>query len=65
VKQTEEGWRWKFDDSMFNSLERLFGYKFSFGCPALFIHGADSLLMSLISWIILKRHIPTLWILTK
>ena len=46
VKQTEEGWRWKFDDSMFNSLERLFGYKFSFGCPALFIHGADSLLMS-------------------
>ena len=31
---------------MFNSLERLFGYKFSFGCPALFIHGANSLLMS-------------------
>ena len=26
--------------------ERLFGYKFSFGCPALFIHGANSLLMS-------------------
>ena len=46
VKETDEGWRWKFDDSMFNSLERLFGYKFSFGCPALFIHGADSLLMS-------------------
>ena len=46
VKETEKGWRWKFDDSMFNSLERLFGYKFSFSCPALFIYGADSLLMS-------------------
>ena len=22
VKETDEGWRWKFDDSMFNSLER-------------------------------------------
>ncbi len=46
VKRTEKGWRWKFDDSMFNSLERLFGYKFTFDCPALFIHGQDSLLMS-------------------
>ena len=46
VKDTEKGWRWKFDDNMFNSLERLFGYKFSFSCPALFIHGSDSLLMS-------------------
>ena len=46
VRKTNEGWRWKFDDSMFNSLERLFGYQFSFGCPALFIHGANSLLMS-------------------
>ena len=46
VKETDEGWRWKFDDSMFNSLERLFGYKFTFDCPALFIHGATSLLMS-------------------
>ena len=46
VKETDEGWRWKFDDSMFNSLERLFGYKFTFDCPALFIHGANSLLMS-------------------
>ena len=45
VRKTDEGWRWKFDDSMFNSLERLFGYQFSFGCPALFIHGANSLLM--------------------
>ena len=46
VKEVEEGWRWKFDDLMFNSLERLFGYKFSFECPALFIYGANSLLMS-------------------
>tara|TARA_B100001250_G_scaffold34432_1_gene27884 strand:+ start:121 stop:1011 length:891 start_codon:yes stop_codon:yes gene_type:complete len=46
VKETEKGWRWKFDDSMFNGLERLFGYKFEFDCPALFIYGADSLLMS-------------------
>ena len=46
VKQTTEGWRWKFDDTMFNSLERLFGYQFTFKCPALFIHGSDSLLMS-------------------
>ena len=46
VRKTDEGWRWKFDDSMFNSLERLFGYQFSFGCPALFVHGANSLLMS-------------------
>ena len=46
VKETTEGWRWKFDDTMFNSLERLFGYQFTFKCPALFIHGSDSLLMS-------------------
>ena len=46
VKHTSDGWRWRFDDAMFNSLERLFGYKFSFDCPALFIHGEKSLLMS-------------------
>ena len=46
VREVEDGWRWKFDDLMFNSLERLFGYKFSFKCPALFIYGANSLLMS-------------------
>ena len=46
VRDVEDGWRWKFDDLMFNSLERLFGYKFSFKCPALFIYGANSLLMS-------------------
>ena len=46
IKETSEGWRWKFDDTMFNSLERLFGYQFTFKCPALFIHGSDSLLMS-------------------
>ena len=46
VREVEDGWRWKFDDLMFNSLERLFGYKFSFKCPSLFIYGANSLLMS-------------------
>ena len=46
VKETKDGWRWKFDDLMFNSLERLFGYKFTFNCPTLFIYGAESLLMS-------------------
>ena len=46
VKETSDGWRWKFDDLMFNSLGRLFGFKFSFKCPALFIYGAESLLMS-------------------
>ena len=46
VREVEDGWRWKFDDLMFNSLDRLFGYKFSFKCPALFIYGANSLLMS-------------------
>ena len=46
VREVEDGWRWKFDDLMFNSLERLFGYKFSFKCPAVFIYGANSLLMS-------------------
>ena len=46
ITQTDEGWRWKFDDNMFSSLERLFGYKFEFSCPALFIHGKNSLLMS-------------------
>ena len=35
-----------FDDVMFTSLERLFGYKFSFSCPALFVHGQNSLLTS-------------------
>ena len=46
VKETSEGWRWRFDDLMFKALERLFGYKFSFTCPALFIHGEKSLLTS-------------------
>ena len=31
---------------MFNGLERLFGYEFTFGCPTLFVYGAESLLMS-------------------
>lgn len=46
VKEIEAGWRWRFDDVMFTSLERLFGYKFSFSCPALFVHGQNSLLTS-------------------
>ena len=46
IKETDEGWRWKFDDAMFNGLERLFGYEFTFGCPTLFVYGAESLLMS-------------------
>ena len=46
IKETKEGWRWKFDDAMFNGLERLFGYEFTFGCPTLFVYGSESLLMS-------------------
>ena len=46
VNETDQGWRWRFDDVMFTSLERLFGYKFSFNCPALFVHGQNSLLTS-------------------
>ena len=46
VKETDQGWRWRFDDVMFTSLERLFGYKFSFNCPALFVHGQNILLTS-------------------
>jgi pimeloyl-ACP methyl ester carboxylesterase len=46
IKQTKDGWRWKFDDRMFTGLERLFGYKFSFECPASFVHGENSLLTS-------------------
>ena len=46
VKNTIDGWRWKFDDMMFTGLERLFGYEFSFSCPAVFVHGENSLLTS-------------------
>ncbi len=46
IKETQEGWRWCFDDLLFTNLERLFGYSFSFECPALFVHGKDSLLTS-------------------
>ena len=28
VKQTEEGWRWKFDDSLFYKLGRPKGYEY-------------------------------------
>jgi len=44
IKKTKNGWRWRFDDALFTSLERLFDYKFSFTCPALFVHGSESLL---------------------
>ena len=33
VKQTEEGWRWKFDDSLFYKLGRPKGYEYIFKCP--------------------------------
>ncbi len=45
IKETSDGWRWKFDDRLFRSLKRLDGYGFSFSCPALFISGSDSLLL--------------------
>lgn len=45
VKQTEEGWRWKFDDSLFYKLGRPKGYEYIFKCPSLFIAGGKSLLM--------------------
>ena len=46
IKQTKDGWRWRFDEVVFTSLERLFEYHYSFSCPALFVHGANSLLTS-------------------
>ena len=33
IKETSDGWRWKFDDRLFRSLKRLDGYGFSFSCP--------------------------------
>ena len=46
IKKVKDGWRWKFDDSLFYGLEKLFGYKFSIACPATFIHGETSPLTS-------------------
>ena len=45
VKETNEGWRWKFDDSLFYKLGRPKGYEYIFKCPSLFIAGGKSLLM--------------------
>ena len=46
IKETKDGWRWRFDEVVFTSLERLFEYHYSFSCPVLFVHGANSLLTS-------------------
>jgi pimeloyl-ACP methyl ester carboxylesterase len=46
IKETKDGWRWRFDEVVFTSLERLFEYHYSFSCPAFFVHGANSLLTS-------------------
>ena len=45
IKETSEGWRWRFDDTIFHSLNRLHGYEFEFTCPSLFIAGGKSLLL--------------------
>lgn len=45
VKNTQEGWRWRFDDTIFHSLNRLHGYEFKFQCPSLFIAGGKSALL--------------------
>ena len=46
IKETSEGWRWKFDDQLFFKLEYPKGYEYSFKCPSLFIAGEESLLMA-------------------
>jgi pimeloyl-ACP methyl ester carboxylesterase len=45
IKQEDSGWRWKFDDRLFETLRRLNTYEFQFQCPALFIAGGKSLLL--------------------
>ena len=45
IIKNEEGWRWRFDDSLFATLRRLHNYEFKFKCPALFIAGGKSLLL--------------------
>ena len=45
IIKNEEGWRWRFDDSLFMTLRRLHNYEFKFKCPALFIAGGKSLLL--------------------
>jgi len=45
AKETPDGWRWRFDDTIFQSLNRLHGYEFEFHCPSLFIAGGKSALL--------------------
>ena len=37
IKQTKDGWRWRFDEVVFTSLERLFEYHYPFHARALFM----------------------------
>jgi pimeloyl-ACP methyl ester carboxylesterase len=45
IRQTQKGWRWKFDDTLFWKLGRLSEYKFNIQCKALYIYGGNSLLL--------------------
>jgi len=45
IYQTNKGWRWKFDDTLFWKLGRLSEYKFNIQCPALYIYGGNSMLL--------------------
>ena len=45
ILNIDKGWRWRFDDKMFATLQRLHNYEFKFQCPALFIAGGKSLLL--------------------
>ena len=45
IQKADEGWRWRFDDKLFATLQRLQGYEFNFQCPSLFIAGGNSLLL--------------------
>jgi len=46
VLEVNEGWRWRFDDKLFATLQRLGKYEFKFQCPNLFIAGGTSLLLN-------------------
>ena len=45
IQKVESGWRWRFDDKLFATLQRLQSYEFKFQCPSLFIAGGKSLLL--------------------
>ena len=45
IYQTNKGWRWKFDDTLFWKLGRLSEYKFNIQCSALYIYGGNSMLL--------------------